>query len=259
MSLFFQSICSSSSGNCLTLCSASTRLLIDCGLSSMKRTRQVVNSLGQTLPIDAVLLTHLHGDHISYYPLRVLEDCGLPLHLHADSLSLLREKHGRGGRLGNLRLTPFDGVFDVGDFQIRPFEVVHNPRYATFGFDIRWRDKKVVIATDFCRWENLIEHFADADFIFIESNHDMDLLRQYFNPNSRYHLPNPQTAEMLAAVVNDSKQPPQNVMLGHLSSQRNTPHLAVNETTQTFERLGKPLNFNLSAAPLKDVGDLIAI
>ena len=36
MSLYFQSICSSSSGNCLALWSSKTRILIDCGLFSIR-------------------------------------------------------------------------------------------------------------------------------------------------------------------------------------------------------------------------------
>ena len=76
MSLHFQSICSSS-GNCLALWSENTRILIDCGLSSMKRTRHVLSSLaGGPELIDSVFLTHTHSDHISYYPLRVLEEYG---------------------------------------------------------------------------------------------------------------------------------------------------------------------------------------
>jgi len=44
MSLHFQSICSSG-GNCLALWSSKTRVLIDCGLSSIKRTRHALTTL----------------------------------------------------------------------------------------------------------------------------------------------------------------------------------------------------------------------
>jgi len=260
MPLSFQSICSSSAGNCVTLCSDTTRLLIDCGLSSMKRTRQALAYLQEESPVTAVLLTHLHSDHISHYPLRVLEDCGLPLCLHEDSIALLKEKHYTDYGFKTLQLRPYKNKpFHIGDFRIRPFDLVHNPSYATYGFEIFCQDKKFVIATDFCRWENLIEHFVDADFIFVESNHDLTLLKKYYNPNSRYHLPNLQTSQLLAATIADSKKPPQAVMLGHISSQRNTPRLAVQETTEAFEQAGRPLNFALSAAPLKEIGAVVRI
>ncbi len=92
MLLKIQSICSSSAGNCLALWSEKTRILIDCGLSSMKRTRQVLTSLfGDPPQIDSVLLTHTHGDHISYYPLRVLDDYGHTIRLHDDSVDQLKD------------------------------------------------------------------------------------------------------------------------------------------------------------------------
>lgn len=260
MSLSFQTLLSSSSGNSITLCSKTSRLVIDCGLSSMKRTRQTLSGLHAVVPIDAVLLTHIHSDHISYYPLRVLEETGLPIYLHEGNVEPLKKKHFNGYGFKGLNLKPFaDVTFNIGDFHIRPFEVVHNPWYATFGFEINGCGKKVVIATDFCEWENLVGRFADANFVFVESNHDLGLLQRYFNPNSRYHLPNPQTAELLAAAVGESKHPPRAVMLGHLSSQRNTPRLAISETAQYFKERGLKMPFTLSAAPLKEAGMAVRI
>ena len=97
MSLHFQSICSSSGGNCLALWSSNTRILIDCGLSSMKRTRQALTTLfGDPSRIDCVLLTHTHSDHISYYPLRVLDEYGHLIRLHDDCVDQLKQKHFNG-------------------------------------------------------------------------------------------------------------------------------------------------------------------
>lgn len=260
MSLLFQSICSSSSGNCVTLRSDTTQLIVDCGLSSMKRTRKLLSSLNPKLPVTAVLVSHIHSDHISYYPLRILEEYDLPLYVHNDNILPLKENHFKEYGFRRLDIRPFDNTpFEIGDFLIRPFEIIHNPRYPTFGFDIRCLNKKIVIATDICQWHNLIEHFINADLIFVESNHDLVLLRKYFNPNSRYHLSNPQTANLLTAVISGSQKLPQAVILGHLSSQRNTSKLALRETTQAFEKAGLSLNFPLSAAPLEEPGPLVSI
>ena len=260
MDLTIQPLCSSSAGNCVTLCSRTTRLIIDCGLSSMRRTREILSTLHQSVPIGAVLLSHIHGDHISHYPLRVLDEMHLPVRLHESCLAPLRDKHYKGRRFSSLTLAPFDGgLFEIGDFRIEPFEVTHQPRCATFGYTIYHGDKKIVIATDFCQWDDLVDRFVDADFIFVESNHDLKLLRQNFNPNSRYHLPNPQTAELLMAAVGQSQRPPKAVMLGHLSSRRNTATLAVKETVQAFKRAGREMPFKLSAAPLKEAGQALRI
>ena len=68
-------------------------MLIDCGLSSMKRTRAALTTVfDDPTQIDAVLLTHTHSDHISYYPLRVLEDYGLSVRLHEDCYEQLQRQ-----------------------------------------------------------------------------------------------------------------------------------------------------------------------
>ena len=261
MSLYFKSICSSSGGNCLALWSGQTRLLIDCGLSSMKRTRQALNSLfREDAKVDSILLTHTHSDHISYYPLRVLEEYGYTIRLHEDCVTQLKDKHFNGYGFKNLNIQPFNNKeFAIGEFSIKPFEVNHNPSYPTYGFRITHQDKTIVIATDFNKWENIFEYFIDADFIFVESNHDLELLQRYYNPNSRFHMPNPETGNLILNVIRHSKKSPSTIMLGHISDQRNERELAHKETVSVFEGAGKQINFDLLTAPLKECSELIEI
>lgn len=261
MSLYFQSICSSSSGNCLALWSEKTRILIDCGLSSMRRTRQLLAPLfGNPAQIDSILLTHIHTDHISYYPLKVLDEYGHTIRLHDDSVDQLKDKHFNGYGFKGLRIKPFKNrKFTVGEFSIKPFEVFHNPYYPTYGYQIFYQDKKIVIVTDFCEWDSISKYFVDADFIFVESNHDLELLEQFYNPNSRFHMPNPGTGDLLLNVVSESKKSPSTVMLGHISSQRNEPDLALGETVNVFEKAGREIDFELLTAPLRECSEVVEI
>lgn len=260
MALYFQSICSSSSGNALALWTDTTRLLIDCGLASMKRTRQALAGVFGEKRLDSVLLTHPHSDHVSYYPLRVMEEMGVTVRILGDGVGPLRCQHFRDHGFKNLRLEPFDcEPFTIGDLCIRPFELDHYPGFPTCGYEIRYGNHKTVIATDFYNWTRCFESFLDADFLFVESNHDLDLLRRYFNPNSRYHISNPQTAQLLLNVRRESRRAPQRVILGHLSAQRNRPQIALRETQDAFRRAGVPLDFDLTAAPLREPSPPIRI
>ena len=261
MALHFKSLCSSSSGNCLLVWTDRTRILIDCGLGSLKRTRQTLKKhLGNPSDLDAVIVSHNHSDHISYYPLRVFEELGTTIRIHENCLPQLKDKHFNGYGFGPLKLKPFgDTSFTVGDLSIRPFEVPHNPDFFTCGFVITYMNKKMVVATDFNNWQGSLDYFTDSDFIFVESNHDLELLRQYFNPNSRFHMPNLKTGQMIREIRSMSSKPPKTVMLGHLSSQRNEPHIALAETRKAFGDAGMILDFELSAAPRLDSSEEVKI
>jgi ribonuclease BN (tRNA processing enzyme) len=261
MSFSFRSICSSSDGNCLLLKAKNVNLLFDCGLSSMKRTRQMLSdhfTLNEKL--DAVVLSHAHTDHISYYPLRVLEELDCSVMMHQDCIYQLHEKHFNGYGFKNLNLKSFDNNgFTLKRANIKPIPLSHHPSLPTFGFVITCRGKKAVIATDFNRGDDVLEHLIDADFIFIESNHDPELLRRYYNRNSTFHMSNPQTADLLCQARIKSKKPPQVVMLGHISDQRNRPAIAIEETKKAFSSKGVKIDFELCTAPLKKPGQEITI
>lgn len=265
MGLYFKSLCSSSGGNSLVLWTESTCVVVDCGFGSMKRCRAALGPyLGEGDRDRAVVLSHAHTDHVSHYPLRVLEQWGVPVYVHVDGRELLAERHFNGRGFGELELRTFnDRAFTVGDFRIEPVEVEHSPWYPTFGFVFRCRlarrDYKVVTVTDFCRWENVVEHLADADFVFVESNHDLELLELYYNPNSRFHMPNPDTAQLLCAARRQSHRPFGGVMLGHISPQRNRRSLALETMRETFRDSGIELDFPLEAAPLREPSDTVVI
>ena len=251
MPLHFQSLRSSSSGNCLVVRTQKTTVVIDCGLGSIKATREILGkNIANPKDIDLALISHLHSDHISHYPLRVLEDEGIKLKVHKNCLEDLKNKYFRETSFTKLKLEGYDTKkFNVGDLVIEPFEIPHHPDFLTCGFAIYHNDKKIVIATDFKDWDGQLDYFADADFIFVESNHDLELLKRYFNPNSLYHMPNPKTAQLLCSVFQKSRKTPKTIMLGHLSTQRNTPPIAIKEIKTAFKKNGFDNGLKLLTAP----------
>jgi glyoxylase-like metal-dependent hydrolase (beta-lactamase superfamily II) len=221
----FRSLRSGSNGNCLEIWTAATRILVDCGWESTRACRRALAPApaGAPATIDAVFLTHLHGDHLSAAAIRALSDLRLPVYCHASCLDELT-------RIGEpLRLRPFtDAPVRVGDLEVTPARVRHTPRVVTHAFSVSSLadDRRLVIATDLSSWDGLLDLFVDADFIFVESNHDVRLVRQRPVPNSRYHLSNDQTAALLCQVLRESRRPPAGIMLAHLSAERNEPEVA---------------------------------
>jgi len=254
MATCFRSLCSSSSGNCLALWTADSSILIDCGVRTQSDTRALLERhRDRHGEIHGVLVTHSHGDHMSKAALKVLGQQGMALHCHRDVAGQLRVRHENLGDTGVV-VHPFPGdSVTVGDFRVTAFALPHAPGVSTFGFVIgagHGTDRrKVVVCTDFNDFSGVLPHLEGADFVFVEANHDVDLLRRRPNPNSRYHLSNVKTAWLLAHAARDGRRPPNHVVLGHLSEERNTEELALDEVKRVFARQRQAVPFRLDTAP----------
>jgi len=265
MALYFRTIRSSSNGNCLALWTEKTHILIDCGFSSQISCQRALAAHMTQIPrIDAVVITHNHVDHISYSSLRVLEKYSLPVCIHEDSIEQLEEKHFRGRKFNGLKLESFSiKGFEVGKLRFQPINVPHQLEYPTYGFIIECQQKglcyKVVVASDFYDGRVLLDYLIDADFIYIESNHDPQLLALYPNPNSHFHMSNPKTAELLYSAGEKSKRIPKAVMLGHLSYIRNETSLALRCVRDAFKQRGRKLDYKIYAAPRYETSRRVAI
>jgi phosphoribosyl 1,2-cyclic phosphodiesterase len=261
MPLYFQSLRSGSTGNCLLVRTEKTTILLDCGLGTMRKTRKILSeSVKNPKEIDMILVSHLHSDHISYYPMRVIEEEGIELRVHKNCADALRNRHFRYTGLEKLKVDYYETKkFEVKDLIIEPFEIPHNPYFLTCGFVVYHNDKKIVVATDFSSPKDLEPYFTDADFIFVESNHDLELLQKFFNPNSLYHMPNPKTAKFVCDVIKKSRKAPSLITLGHLSNERNTPQIAIKEIKQAFKQNGIDDNLKVVTAPPHDISEIITI
>jgi len=205
MSVQFQTLISGSSGNSLLLAGRHTRLLVDAGFRSMRQCRRLLGECVESL--DAVVLTHLHSDHVSHWALRVFEEAGVPVL-----------------------------------FYVRPFEVPHYPGMATFGFRLSFsvtgEEHHVVTASDLSDWRKVWRWFRDADLLCVEANHDPELLALNWNPNSLYHLSNQDCGRLLRQALRKSRYLPGALVLAHLSEERNSPKLASTAVRAALETKG---------------------
>jgi phosphoribosyl 1,2-cyclic phosphodiesterase len=195
----------------------------------MRAGRKALN--GYLSGIEGAVISHLHSDHIQYASLRLLEESRIPIYLYEKDIKPLASRHFRQSPFLDLKLRPFsDRPFQIGDFSIHPFRLPHDGVRPTFGFAIslsrKGRQKRVVVATDFRDWGGLPSWFADSDFIYVEANHDPELLRIHPNPRSHFHLSNEKCGRLLRQAFSQSRKTPSALMLGHLSAKRNRPELA---------------------------------
>lgn len=261
MPLHFQSIRSGSSGNCLLLWTEHTRLLIDAGFPSMRKCRAALADLGGD--IDAILVSHLHHDHIQYATLRVAEELALPVYVYRADVGHLIERHFRRWPFEALEIRPYTPErFRIGDLGILPFELPHHPEHTTFGFEVTYAQDgqaaKAVLASDLSGWQDIRDRFRGADFLYVEANHDEELLRVHPNFNSRYHLSNVSCGCLLRQAFECSRALPTAVMLGHLSKIRNRPDLATHTVATILDEAGYDA-IDLHVAPRYLPSDIIRI
>ncbi|HEU5361389.1 MAG TPA: MBL fold metallo-hydrolase [Candidatus Deferrimicrobiaceae bacterium] len=241
---------SGSSGNLTLVEYGGTILLIDAGLPSQRGLAQALSEAGITWEdIDALLVSHLHGDHIHPSAVACCARHEVPILLHEKNVRpFSRRILSRSPRSGPV--CTFDSKeFSVGAIRVRPFPVPHDAEGLTCGFLLRGRSSereiRVAVATDLGHGGNgLFEEFLDCNLILIESNYDGEMLaasprQDRTRVDSEVgHLSNEQAGRFLARVMLESRTLPQAVVLCHLSADHNTPAKAVGTVRGILSRYG---------------------
>jgi len=230
---------SGSSGNLTLVSHAGTILLVDAGLPSQRGLASALAEAGcRWEDVDAVLVSHLHSDHVNHSAVACCARHEVPIHLHRGNLDgFARKIQPRAPVSGPVR--PFlDGeTFSIGRIAVRSFRVPHDARGVTCGFSFTTaageRDVRVSMATDLGGNENgLFEEFLDSDLILIEANYDEGMLqRSLRHDRARVgsdvgHFSNAQAGKFLVRVLQESRKVPSAVILCHLSADHNSPELA---------------------------------
>ncbi|MFC5519340.1 MBL fold metallo-hydrolase [Polaromonas jejuensis] len=226
--LRFKSLGSGSSGNATLVEAAGGapfRLLVDCGLGIKHLTYRLGEAGLQPEDIDAVFITHEHGDHIG---------C-------ARSLSLRHRipvwmSHGTHAAMGSpdfdgLLRTARDGeAIDLGGLQLTPFSVPHDAR-EPLQLSCTDGSAKLGILTDLGHaTAHVLAHLQACDAMLLECNHDADMLARSAYPaflkrrvGGPYgHLSNSAAADIARALVHQGLK---HLVAAHLSAQNNQPAL----------------------------------
>ncbi|BAO45018.1 MBL fold metallo-hydrolase [Thiolapillus brandeum] len=222
----FASLGSGSRGNATLIQAGGTCLLLDCGFSLRELEARMARLKLRPDSLDAVLVTHEHGDHIKGVgPLA--RKYGTPVWMTHGTW-----RNAPCGDVPELQLfgshTP---AFQVGEIQVRPFAVPHDAREPT-QFTFSHDGLTLGILTDTGSFTpHVLDAVADVDGLLLECNHDVRMLRDGPYPprlqarvgGDYGHLSNDQAAALLSHIHHQRLQ---HLVLGHLSEQNNCPKLA---------------------------------
>ncbi|MDO5288177.1 MAG: MBL fold metallo-hydrolase [Pseudomonadota bacterium] len=232
--LRFCCLASGSSGNA-TLIEATdglqrTRVLIDCGLGWRQLLQRLAQQQLDIQDIDAVFITHEHGDHVGCAPLLHVRH-GIALHTSAGTWQALHQASGHLHTPTAPSPPARDGLMlRIGALGLLPFTVPHDAREP---LQLRCTDGDRVlgILTDLGHvTPHALRQLAGCHALLLESNHDPALLATSAYPlflkrrvaGAHGHLSNAQAAQALAHL----QHPGLNIVVAaHLSERNNHPDL----------------------------------
>lgn len=251
-------LASGSSGNALLVSCASTRVLIDAGISA-RRITTALKGLGvHPATLSAVLVTHEHGDHVSGLA-TLTKQLGLPVYTsRATGRQLCSRVPVLRGVLQELE--PGNGV-QLGEMWVESFPTPHDAA-GSMGFAVTGDGVKMALATDLGHLTPEVWHgVRGADLLVAETNHDVDWVRS--SPYPYYlkqrilgefgHLSNESGADLVAQAVEAGTR---TVLLAHLSSENNTPAHAKQAVCRRLRAIGvdPERDLTLAVAPRSECG-----
>jgi len=252
LNLKFCSLSSCSYANSVVVQDGNTCILIDCGL----RKRDIKPFLQQAGlspgDLDAVLVTHCHTDHI--YGLKFLcQEKNLPVYSTPGILNELN-KLCRFNAPPALTAFGSNAREKIGSLAVTHFRLSHDVE--TIGFIIGGGDgERMGFITDTGYFpENCLDAFQSLDYLYIESNHDINMYKKSSKPwhvirrnlGPTGHLSNEQCGLALQSMeLKKCKL----VVLGHLSEDDNDPAIAVSNARRRLAA-----NIPLTSAPARVPG-----
>lgn len=239
MSLEVCVLASGSSGNSIFVAGDQTKILIDAGLSGKELTRRLSKIGVSGEEIDGIFISHEHIDHIKgagifsrrfHTPLIMKEATWAAAEKDIKSIDASNQVViGKGMELGDLHIYTFSVLHDAAD---------------PCGFVIEKKGHRIAVATDMGYvTEEVKNAIKGSDIIILESNHDLELLKNGPYPaalkkrilSKKGHLSNDDAGACICEVIEDNYP---RILLAHLSKDNNIPELAFVTVKNTLESKG---------------------
>jgi phosphoribosyl 1,2-cyclic phosphodiesterase len=265
MPLRFTVLASGSSGNASLLEVDGFGLLLDAGLGPRQLAGRMAVAGAAWGQVQAVLLTHTHGDHWNGRTLTHLRRRRIPLYCHPAHQPVLASQGWAFTKLQTEGLvrTYDETAWDLAPgLRCQPLRLRHDGG-ATYGFRFQGSGEGTNSAwalgyvADLGSWTpNLAQALADVDLLALEFNHDVDL--EYASGRSprliarvlgaEGHLSNEQAAALLLQVLRRSTPGRLRYLVQlHLSRDCNHPTLAAEAAEAVLADEGHAVHIHTAA------------
>jgi phosphoribosyl 1,2-cyclic phosphodiesterase len=218
------------------------RLLIDAGLSAKQLCLRLAGVGIDPSSLDGILLTHEHGDHVRGLPV-FLKKHPVPVFATAQTCHVVRELGIHGA---TWKTFESGQAFQIGASMVRSF-AVHHDAVDPVGFVIANGGRQMGFVSDVGHvTRSMTESLRGLHGLFVEANYDETLLEADTKRpwsikqriGSRHgHLSNTQVAELIGDIAHPGLG---RIVLGHLSSDCNTPDLILGRLRQCLMEGGHP-------------------
>lgn len=221
-------LASGSKGNCVWIGNGEVSILIDVGLPKTKVEKIMLDRDIDPTKIDAIFLTHEHGDHVM--GVSFADKYRIPVYASEGTLKQIsRLDSGHTMKAGSSRILD---AFRPSFMLISPF-VVHHDALEPFGYTIRTKDRKATVLMDTGHVdEQMISEMGYSDIYVFECNHDVEMLRagdydeftksRILSDNG--HMSNDAAAAALAKLIRGQGE---QIYLTHMSANNNNPDKAI--------------------------------
>ncbi|MBR5755353.1 MAG: MBL fold metallo-hydrolase [Erysipelotrichaceae bacterium] len=225
---------SGSTGNCFYIEMKDHRFLIDMGIG-VRRVRDVLAHHDRLLDdIEAIFVTHGHTDHVKSAS-AITNNTRCKVYADKSSMYSLRDIKSETECINvNETFEPLEGL------KVRTFSVPHD-FVRTLGYVFEYEGRKIGYVTDCGKMnDGIISELAGSDVVIIESNHDVEMLKNGPYPRqlqhrilSQYgHLSNDDCADTVLKLYEAGTR---NFLLAHISLINNTSEIAFKTTKEKLK------------------------
>lgn len=243
---------SGSGGNSVVVESGPNRLLIDAGFSCRELMRRMKTLDFDPATLGGLVLTHEHIDHCRGAD-RLAHKLKIPVFATSGTLAgtrLRQEVHLSAVTRGILRSGE---PREIAGFLVEPFSLPHDAREPIGMVVEDSLGRRVGLVADVgCRTSLAWGRLRDVDILILETNHDLDMLRNGPYPwmlkqriaGRHGHLSNRDAADGLPELMGDRLRW---VVLYHLSETNNLPALAASAIGEVLDRERCPAGMAVTA------------